>query len=481
MNILVSVLVALAAATCCQKPDDPDNGGSKDTRSLSFTQDAITVEYGGGSFSVGVNANFTYEVAILSDWIHEDASRTSTSAIRYFTADVNPTAAPREGQIRFSDVSDRFYNKTVTITQDANPVETVTLRIVDKDATPQTRALFANLWAIADKGWMFGHHDDLWYGRYWYNEPGASDTKAVCGDYPGVFSVDLAEIMDNRYNSSSNQIRRRVILEARERGEVILACAHLTNPKTGGDSWDNSSNKVVSEILTEGTDTRARYLTWLDRLADFCNGLTDSKGELVPMILRIYHEHTQSWSWWGSSCATDREFTDLWKMTVKYLRDTKGVHNLLYAVSPQMDGVYSDSRGRLLYRWPGDEWVDFIGMDCYHGTNNSAFISNLEALDALSREKKKPCGVTEDGKESFTEADFWTRYVLGPVGDKRVSMVTMWRNKYVGSNESDKHYFSVYPGHPSEEDFRTMYSDPRSLFSSDLPDMYTLPSGYEIK
>ena len=478
MNILVSMLVALVAASCGQKPDTPEN---KDTRSLSFTEDALTVTYEGGAFSIGVNANFAYETTILCDWIQEDAARTSTSAIRYFVAEANPFAYGREGEIRFSDASDRYYNKSVRISQTANPVETVTLRIVDKDATPQTKALLANLWAIADTGWMFGHHDDLWYGRYWYDEAGASDTKAVCGDYPGVFSVDLAEIMDNRYNSSANSIRRRVILEARERGEVILACAHLTNPKTGGDSWDNSSDKVVSEILTDGTDTRSKYLSWLDRLADFCNGLTDSNGDLVPMILRIYHEHTQGWSWWGSSCATDKEFVDLWQMTVKYLRDTKGVHNLLYAVSPQMDGVYSDARGRLLYRWPGDDWVDFIGMDCYHGTNNSAFISNLEALDALSREKKKPCGVTEDGKESFTEADFWTRYVLGPVGDKRISMVTMWRNKYVGSNEADKHYFSVYPGHPSEEDFRTMYRDSRSLFSSDLPDMYSLPSGYEIK
>ena len=481
MKTVLTLLLALSAAVCCQKPDSGEDPGKKDTRSLEFTQQTLTVDYGGGSFSVGVNANFDYEATILCDWIHEDASRTSTLAIRYYTADENPLNSAREGQIRFADKADRYFNKVVTVTQAANPVQKVTLHIVDKDATPQTKALLANLWDIADRGWMFGHHDDLWYGRYWYNEPGGSDTKAVCGDYPAVFSVDFAEIMDDRHNSSSNEIRRRVILEARERGEVILACAHLNNPKTGGDSWDNSSDQVVREILTEGSATRKKYLTWLDRLADFALSLKDSRGELVPVILRIYHEHTQGWSWWGSSCTTDQEFVALWQFTVRYLRDTKGVHNFLYAVSPQMDGVYQDTRGRLLFRWPGDEWVDFIGMDCYHGTNNSAFISNLDAICALSADKKKPCGVTEDGKESFTEIDFWSRYVLGPVGDRRISMVTMWRNKYVGSNESDKHYFSVYPGHPSEDDFRQMYSSPRSLFSSDLPDMYTLPAGYEIK
>ncbi len=88
---------------------------------------------------------------------------------------------------------------------------------------------------------MFGHHDDLIYGRDWYTDAGGSDVKEVCGDYPAVFSVDFAEIMDDRYSTSDlNDDRRRTILEARARGEVITACAHLNNPLTGGDSWDNS-------------------------------------------------------------------------------------------------------------------------------------------------------------------------------------------------------------------------------------------------
>ena len=54
-------------------------------------------------------------------------------------------------------------------------------------------------------------------------------------------------------------------------------------------------------------------------------------------------------------------------------------------------------------------------------------------------------------------------------------------NKYVGSNESDRHFYSVYPGHPSEDDLRKMYDDPSTYFSNDLPDMYTMPAYYEVK
>ena len=481
MHTFISLLAFIGALlSSCEKPE-PVDPEPKDTRHLSFPKEQIDVDYGETAFSVQVDANFAYNVDIQADWIETDPAHASSSAIQYFIAHKNPSSSPRTATLRFADKNDRYYAKSVTVTQAGNPVQKVSLSIVDKDATPETKALLANLWAVAEKGWMFGHHDDLWYGRYWYNEAGNSDTKAVCGDYPGVFSVDFAEIMDNRYGSSANAIRRRVILEARERGEVILACMHLNNPLTGGDSWDNSSKKVVSEILTAGSDTQSKYLTWLDRCAEFALNLKDARGNLVPVILRPYHEHTQGWSWWGSSCTTASEFVALWQFTIRYLRDTKGVHNFLYAVSPQMDEVYQNAKDRLLFRWPGDDWVDFIGMDCYHGTNDAAFRSNLEALEALSLEKRKPCGVTEDGKESFTEVDFWSRHVLAPVGARRISMVTMWRNKYVGGNESDKHYFSVYPDHPSEDDFRKMYDDPRSLFSRDLPDMYRLPEGYEIK
>lgn len=41
----------------------------------------------------------------------------------------------------------------------------VTLSIVDKQATSETKALLANLWDIQKKGFMFGHHADFYMGR----------------------------------------------------------------------------------------------------------------------------------------------------------------------------------------------------------------------------------------------------------------------------------------------------------------------------
>jgi len=373
----------------------------------------------------------------------------------------------------------------VTDDETGEEIENTTLSLVDSKATDATNALYANLWEVQQNGTMFGHHDDLIYGRNWYTENGRSDIKDVVGDYPAVFSVDVAEIMDDRSDVSElNDDRIRTIKEARSRGEVIIANMHLNNPLTGGDSWDNSSNFVAKEILTDGSPTQIKYQGWLDKLADFANNLKDKEGDLIPIIFRPFHEHTQTWSWWGRSATTQNEFIQLWKFTIDYLKDSRNVHNFIYAISPQLD--QAGSKDSFLFRWPGDNYVDFIGMDSYHGTNTTAFSTNLRNLSLLSQEKMMPCGVTETGVEGIRQADgtsikdYWTSEIGVPLTGKEISMVVLWRNKY-DPNNTGYHYFAPFDGEPTAPNFRDFYDMSHILFSGDLPNMYSMPNDVTVK
>lgn len=360
----------------------------------------------------------------------------------------------------------------------------ITLQLADANATSETKALYSNLWRIQETGTMFGHHDDLLYGRNWMTEEGRSDIKDVCGDYPGVFSVDFAEIMDDRSATSAlNNERVRVIKEARERGEVITACCHLNNPLTGGDSWDNSNKTVAQQILLDGSATNLKFNSWLDKLAIFANNLKDSNGKVIPIIFRPFHEHTQTWSWWGSSATTQQEFISLWKYTIDYLKNKKKVHSFIYAISPQLD--QQGTVDNFLFRWPGDSYVDFLGWDSYHGTNTAAFSTNLRNLESLSQQKLKPCGVTETGIEGIVKNGspydtYWTNEISIPLTGKKVSMVVMWRNKY-DPTHSGTHFYAPFEGHSSVTNFKLLYASSNMIFSKKLPDMYTMAANTTVK
>ena len=351
------------------------------------------------------------------------------------------------------------------------PEKTI-LQMVDPDATPETKALYANLWCIGLNGVMFGHHDYPSYGIGWKGDKDRSDVKDIVGSHPAVYSLDMAGINDTKI---------RLIQEAHKRGGVCMLVWHQSNPLTEGPgkkypvgtAGDNT--KVVDQILKEGSPMNLKYKARLDGVAEAFRKMVDEKGRPIPVIFRPLHEHTQTWNWWGSSATTEEEFIAFWRFIVSYLRDTQGIHNVIYAISPQMDAVYKDTEGRLLFRWPGDEWVDFIGMDCYHGRNTKAFESNVKALVEVRELKHKPVGVTETGLENNHKADYWTQDVLRVLRGEPCTMVVAWRN------DNPQHAYGPYPSDVSAEDFKRFAADEWTLLERDLPDMYSMPKNVTVK
>ena len=353
---------------------------------------------------------------------------------------------------------------------------------IDARATPETRALFTNMRRMAGRQIMFGHQDDLAYGFGWTAEPGRSDVKESAGAYPAVYGWDASRLErgDSLDIDGVSFARQRAwIADGYRRGGVITMSWHMDNPLTGRDAWDTTS--AIAAVLPGGAK-HEQYLRWLDAFARHVSTLrgTGRSGTetLVPVIFRPFHEMSGGWFWWGTGHATAEQYVALWRMTVAYLRDTKQVHNVLYAYSTDK----FDSPADYLARYPGDAWVDVLGFDDYQSVKSPAMrdvlVRRLRDVATLAAAKGKIAALTETGVEGMPDS-LWFTGTLLPALDadsltRRTSYVMAWRNAHQDAAHPS-HFFTARPGHPSAADIARFRASPLIAFEDELPDMYRLP------
>lgn len=338
--------------------------------------------------------------------------------------------------------------------------------------TAETEKLLYNVKAIAVDGFMFGHQDDPLYGVTWEGDSGRSDVRSVTGDYPAVMGFDIGKIehgSEKNIDNVSFAIIREEMIRHYERGGMITVSWHVDNPLTGSNSWDVSHNDVVQSVLP-GEEKHELFIGWLEKAAAFFNSLTTDDGTKIPVLFRPWHEHTGSWFWWGKDLCSVEEYTALWEMTRSHF-DRAGVDNLLYAYSPDLQGpgeIY-------LERYPGDDYVDLLGLDGYHRNNGKGIEAYQSSLDTIlsflteeGAKRNKPIALTETGLEAIPIADWWTGVLLPLLERYPVSYVLVWRN----ARERFDHYYAPYPGQLSADDFVTFYEHPKTLFSKDIPNLY---------
>ncbi len=346
---------------------------------------------------------------------------------------------------------------------------------VDRSATAETKALFENLRTLAKKHTLFGHQHATEYGHGWQGDSDRSDVKSVTGSHPAVIGVD---IMGMTVGSPEQQQKvkddlRQNVAATYDRGGVTTVAWHFSNPVSeGGFYWKDSVSLPAVRYIIPGGEAHGRYREILKQVGDWANSVKGSDGKTVPMIFRPYHEFDGDWFWWGRSHSTVEEFKALWKFTVSYLRDSLGVHTFLYAFSP--DNRFQNEE-TFLERYPGNEWVDMVGMDNYGDMGRDGYrpdvaAKKLKIVSDFAKKAGKLAAFTETGLESIPNEKWWTETLLKVMrnSDMELAYVLVWRNDV----RSPTHYYAPYPGHSSVPDFIKFYNDPYTLFENDLKGIY---------
>lgn len=365
---------------------------------------------------------------------------------------------------------------------------TVQSWLVDKNATEQTAALFYNLKKVAKTNILFGHQDATKRGitnatTQWANEqhlPAVSkeksDVKDVTGAYPAVYGHDfqhIADFLSGNWFDYEKDIARQLTIEAYNRGAVNTYTWHYDNPVAQTDGsfyWANAPVEAVSKIIPGGTH-HDLFKQSLGEVADFARTLVGSDGKLVPVIFRPFHEFDGGWFWWGATHCTADQYKQLYQFTVTYLRDVLGVRNFLYAWSPDKNFI---NLAQYLERYPGDAYVDVVGSDNYGDladTGTPATASGkYKIVSDYGKANNKVAAMTETGSTSNLARSNWYTAILLPVLKSQqleLAYVLVWAN-------TKNNFYTPYPGHPAEADFKSFKADGYPIFADKVPVMYKI-------
>ncbi len=337
------------------------------------------------------------------------------------------------------------------------------LKLADTNAVKEVELLYRRLDNIRQLGVAFGHQDATAYGINWEHSgfPSDSDVLRVAGDYPAVIGFDIGNIesgSDVNIDGVSFELMKLLIQEAHEKGSIITISWHANNPITGQLPWDIT--RAIPSILP-GESNYHIFENYLAKIAAFFMDLKDENGQPIPIIFRPWHEMNGDWFWWGNVGHTAEEYKQLYRETVRHLTNRFGVHNLLYCYSPDR----SDTEDKFLEYYPGDDWVDLLGVDVYDFFNGR-YIDDakraLTVLQSLADEKQKLFAFTETGLENVLESNWWTQNLYPAIRGSGAVYVLVWRNENVD------HFFGPYKAHPSADDFRSYAAFPDVLLQADI-------------
>ena len=187
------------------------------------------------------------------------------------------------------------------------------------------------------------------------------------GKQPAIRGIDF--LFYNTTKAYEDDAPERVVAWYKEKGGIPTVTFHWNVPTEKGSSEvafyvENTGN---TPYTTFSAANAVKEGTWehekIDAdLANLAKQLGKARDAGVPILFRPLHEAEGAWFWWGADGpeACKALYRYMWdQLTNKYK-----LNNLLW--------IWTGSTSAHASEWyPGDEYVDFQGIDKYNAINNS--------------------------------------------------------------------------------------------------------------
>jgi mannan endo-1,4-beta-mannosidase len=185
---------------------------------------------------------------------------------------------------------------------------------------------------------------------------------------------------------------------------IVAICWHWRDPSYETyEFYTNRTNFDPRKIFESQSDGYEAMIQDMDMIAGYLKILQDSD---VPVLWRPLHEASGRWFWWGAQ--GPEVCKKIWQiMFDKFVNEHK-LNNLIWVWT-------SEANSAALDWYPGDEYVDIIGLDFYEEGNHKSQMVAFEEFKRIYKGKKllalSECGSIPSMETMNKDRVVWSYYM----------------------------------------------------------------------
>lgn len=248
----------------------------------------------------------------------------------------------------------------------------------------------------------------------------------VTGKYPALTGYDFIHLRDSEPGAWIDYSDISPALAQWQANGVVSYMWHWNAPDSQAEYEKGKKGKYgfyipgkgsettefdIREALKEGTWQHEFILADIDKVAE-CLKLLQAQG--VPVLWRPLHEAAGDyrygpWFWWGRHGV---EYTrQLWVLMYDRLVNHHGLNNLIWVWTAQ---YLAGHDSEMAEAYPGDEYVDVVGIDLYPDNNNSqvdAYRAGVALTDGRKMVALSEIGRIPDPQKCMADGAAWSWFM----------------------------------------------------------------------
>jgi len=227
-----------------------------------------------------------------------------------------------------------------------------------------------------------GHHEEGWFKGYTENNLVMTEELWNMGGLP-TFTWHWKVGQDTIFYTQANGYKNEGCTEGVTKTADNNTCFNYTK------AFKDSTCKEIDET----SDVYKDIVADVDIVSGYFKELQEKD---IAVLWRPLHEASGGWFWWG--VASGECYKQLYRLVFDRMVKTNGLRNLLWVWNINTDPKYGYDYSALNAEWyPGDEYVDIVGVDIYDALLNHNSAANYFNKIVSDVGTDKMIALTENG------------------------------------------------------------------------------------